>query len=194
MQDLLSEIRRCQICRDHLPHGCRPVLQASENSKILLIGQAPGKKVHETGIPWDDTSGKTLRSWLGITDEQFFDPKILALVPMGFCYPGKGPTGDLPPRPECAETWHLRVLDGLQNIQLTILIGQYAQRYYLKDNNRKTLTETVQAWETYLPSGLLPLPHPSPLNFRWQAKNKWFGTEVLPVLRARVAGILSTTH
>jgi uracil-DNA glycosylase len=190
MEKLLAEIRLCQLCSKHLPHGPRPVLQASENSRILIIGQAPGKKVHETGIPWNDSSGDKLRQWLGVGKSQFYDPELFALVPMGFCYPGAGKTGDLPPRPECAPAWHRQVLGFIPSIRLTLLIGQYAQAYYLKGRVKHNLTETVRCWREYAAENLLPLPHPSPLNFRWQAQNKWFETELAPEIATRVAAIV----
>ncbi len=193
MQHLLAEIADCKICQAALPQGCRPVLQASNTSRILLIGQAPGKKVHETGIAWDDNSGDTLRAWLGVNKIQFYNPDLFALMPMGFCYPGKGSTGDLPPRPECAPAWHQKLLQQMPDIQLTLLVGQYAQQYYLKETMQRNLTETVRNWSAYGQANILPLPHPSPLNFRWMAKNQWFATDVLPVLKARVARAIGST-
>lgn len=168
-----------------LPHDPRPVLSASENSRILIIGQAPGRIVHETGIPWDDKSGETLKQWLSIPDKEFYDPGKVALVPMGFCYPGKGETGDLPPRTECADAWHEKLLSYLRNIKLTILIGQYAQAKYLKEKGKRNLTETVRSFEEYLPS-IIPLPHPSPRNRFWMKKNPWFVEDLLPELKSRV--------
>src|SRR5690606_17248893 len=163
MDSLLSEIRKCTACKDFLPLGPRPVLRAHPDAKILVVGQAPGIKVHNTGIPWNDPSGDRLRDWLQITREEFYDEMKFAIVPMGFCYPGKGKSGDLPPRPECAPMWHDRILSHLPEIQLTLLIGQYAQAYYLGEKRRKTLTETVVNYKEYLP-GYFPLPHPSPRN------------------------------
>lgn len=185
MEKLLSEIRACQICQAHLPQGCRPVLQASSKSRILLIGQAPGSKVHTSGIPWADASGDTLRTWLGVGKQQFYDPDFFALVPMGFCYPGTGKSGDLPPRPECAPTWHERVLEKMPAIRVTLLIGQYAQHRYLGNRMEGNLTETVRAWRSFLPK-YLPLPHPSPRNRIWLKKNDWFEKEVVPELRELV--------
>lgn len=191
MKNLLAEIADCTICLAALPHGCRPVLQASTHSRILLVGQAPGKKVHETGLAWDDASGDTLRSWLGVSKLQFYNPDLFALMPMGFCYPGKGRTGDLPPRPACAPAWHQKLLREMPDIQLTLLVGQYAQQYYLRENMQRNLTETVRGCSAYLQKNTLPLPHPSPLNFRWLAKNQWFSADVLPVLKVSVAKALA---
>lgn len=191
MQQLLQNISQCTICAAHLPHGCRPVMTASAGSRILLIGQAPGRKVHESGIPWDDKSGDNLREWLGVDKATFYNPDMFALVPMGFCYPGTGKSGDLPPRPECAPQWHAPLLEAMEQVQLTLLVGQYAQKYYLKDQNRSTLTETVQYYRQYLPQ-YMPLPHPSPRNNIWQKKNPWFKQELLPDLQTRVQEVLSS--
>lgn len=190
---VLMQARACRICEAHLPLGPRPVLQMAPGARIMIIGQAPGLKVHQTGIPWNDASGDTLRRWLELSREQFYDPEVLAIMPMGFCYPGKGNSGDLPPRPECAPAWHRQLLDVLPNIELTLLIGQYAQRYYLSNqygNRYKTLTETVRNWREFAPS-VLPLPHPSPRNRYWLAKNPWFEAEELPALRERVHQVLN---
>ncbi|MBD8489525.1 uracil-DNA glycosylase family protein [Echinicola sp. CAU 1574] len=189
MKELLKEIRNCTVCTESLPFGPNPVVRASAKSQILIIGQAPGKKVHESSIPWNDQSGDNLRRWLGVGEETFYDASQIALVPMGFCYPGTGKSGDLPPRPECAPLWHERLLKLMPLLELTILVGNYAQAYYLKGNIRKTLTETVKNYESYLPA-YWPLPHPSPRNNIWQAKNPWFAKEVLPNLKSRVEGIL----
>lgn len=185
MQKLLHEIRQCTICEKHLPLGPRPIVSAHVEAKIVIIGQAPGTSVHKTGIPWDDPSGKQLRSWLGVTDDDFYDETKIALMPMGFCYPGKGTSGDLPPRPECAPQWHQMILENMPKIELTILIGMYSQNYYLKGSVQKTLTETVANYNYYLPD-VLPLPHPSPRNRFWMTKNPWFEKEVLPELKSRV--------
>lgn len=189
MESLLQEIRQCDICSSHLLLGPRPILNAHPNSKIIIIGQAPGAKVHASGIPWDDKSGENLRAWLGIDHDSFYDPTKIAIVPMGFCYPGKGKSGDLPPRPECAPEWHEVLLNKLKEVQLTLLIGQYAQNYYLRSRAKKTLTDTVQHFEEYLPDYFV-LPHPSPRNNIWKAKNPWFDLEVLPALAERVKQIL----
>ncbi|WP_258098073.1 uracil-DNA glycosylase family protein [Marinoscillum pacificum] len=186
MFDLLSEIKRCTLCEPHLALGPRPVLSAHPDSKIVLIGQAPGTKVHQSGIPWDDASGKNLRKWMNISEEDFYNPKNIAIIPMGFCYPGKGKSGDLPPRPECAPKWHELVLDQIKNVKLMLLVGQYAQNYYLGNQAKSTLTETVRSFEEYLPK-YLPLPHPSPRNNIWMKKNGWFEDEVLPELKERIA-------
>lgn len=181
MLELLKEIRECSVCSDYLPLGPRPVVSASRESKILIIGQAPGTKVHHSGIPWDDASGRRLREWMGITPEVFYDTSKIAIVPMGFCYPGRGKSGDLPPRPECAPLWHKLLLDVMPNLELTLLIGQYAQAYYLKDKIKTTLTETVRASKEYLPK-YFPLPHPSPRNNIWLKKNAWFEEDLIPQL------------
>ena len=189
LAELLIEIRNCRECEAELPCEPRPVLAAGKDARILIIGQAPGKRVHETGIAWDDPSGNRLREWLKIESHQFYDESIVALVPMGFCYPGKGKSGDLPPRTECAALWHERLLAELPNIELTLLVGQYAQKRYLGERCKSNLTQTVQAWEDYWPS-LLPLPHPSPRNNIWLSKNPWFEDDVLPSLRSRVSALL----
>ncbi len=190
MDGLLHDIKQCTICKSHLPLGPRPVVTAHPDARIVIIGQAPGTKVHKTGIPWDDPSGRQLRKWLGVTDEQFYDETKIALIPMGFCYPGKGKTGDLPPRPECAPQWHELLLKALPNIELTVLIGMYSQKYYLKKGAKKTLTETVANYAEYSSQKYLPLPHPSPRNRFWLTKNSWFDTDVLPVLRERVKALI----
>ncbi|WP_298716030.1 uracil-DNA glycosylase family protein [uncultured Oceanisphaera sp.] len=185
---LLPQVRACRLCEAHLPLGPRPVVQMAPQARIMIIGQAPGTRVHETGIPWNDPSGDTLRRWLQLSREQFYDPDVIAIMPMGFCYPGRGKNGDLPPRPECAPTWHEPLLAALPRIRLTLLIGQYAQRYYL-GNQYKTLTETVRHWRDFAPDRL-PLPHPSPRNRRWLSQNPWFEQEELPALRQRVHQVL----
>jgi uracil-DNA glycosylase/uncharacterized protein YeaO (DUF488 family) len=190
---LLTEIRACQACADVLPLGPRPVLQASASSRLLIVGQAPGAKVHASGVAWDDASGKRLRTWLGIDTEVFYDDKRVALVPMGFCYPGRGGGGDNPPRPECAALWHARLLALLPDVRLTLLVGQYAQRYMLGGRRKATLTDTVAAWREYGP-GIVPLPHPSPRNQGWFKHHPWFEHEVLPALRERVAASLAVIH
>ncbi len=189
MVHLLEEVRACKVCEPHLPLGAKPILAASAKSRILLIGQAPGRKVHETGIAWNDPSGDNLRNWLGVDKEQFYNPDLVAIVPMGFCYPGSGKSGDLPPRLECAPLWHAKLLEKMPDVALTVLIGRYAQGYYLKDRAYKTLTETVQHYKEYLPQ-YLPLPHPSPRNRIWLRRNPWFEEEVLPELKQRVQRVL----
>ncbi len=189
MERLLNEIRSCMVCSKHLPSGPRPIVSGHPESKIALIGQAPGSKVHETGIPWDDPSGKQLRKWLGVNNEQFYDEKCFALIPMGFCYPGKGTSGDLPPRPECAPLWHKKLLHQMPHLKFTILIGQYAQRYYLGDKKEKNLTDTVRNYQKRLPDYFV-LPHPSPRNRFWLTKNPWFQEEVVPALQEHIAKYL----
>lgn len=190
MKKLIAEIRACTICKAYLPHGCNPIFAVSGQSRIIIIGQAPGKKVHENGVPWNDLSGENLRTWLGVTREEFYNNKLFALIPMGFCYPGKGRSGDLPPRPECAPAWHEKLFRNLKNVNLTILIGQYSQDYYLSEESGLSLTETVRSYKKYLPD-FFPLPHPSPRNNIWQSKNKWFASMVLPDLKKRVRQIIS---
>ncbi len=190
MKDLLQKISNCDTCMDHLEFGVRPIVAAHPNSKIVVIGQAPGSIVHKTGIPWDDKSGENLRKWMGVNNEEFYDPEKVAIVPMGFCYPGKGKTGDLPPRKECAPQWHNPVMDKLTNVKVVLLIGKYAQDYYLKDMAKRTLTDTVKNYKEYLPKYFV-LPHPSPRNNIWQAKNDWFPKEVLPDLKKNITDVLS---
>ncbi|EGQ8091466.1 uracil-DNA glycosylase family protein [Vibrio vulnificus] len=189
LEPLLTQIRACQVCASALPLGANPVVQAHSEAKILIIGQAPGTKVHHTSIPWNDASGNRLRVWLDIEKQTFYDPKQIAIMPMGFCYPGRGQSGDLPPRKECAPLWHEALLKHLPNIELTLLIGQYAQNRYLS-NKPKTLTETVQNWQAWLPD-YLPLPHPSPRNTLWLRKNPWFEEQTVPYLRQQVHQLLS---
>jgi len=187
--ELLAEIRSCTLCAASLPAGPRPVLQASPQARLLIAGQAPGRKVHESGVPFDDASGDNLRAWLGIDRATFYDPMQVAILPMGFCYPGTGKSGDLPPRPECAPAWRARVLASMPEIALTLVVGQYAQAWHLGQTAGKNLTRTVRAWASY-GARLMPLPHPSPRNNIWLARNKWFAAELLPVLRARVRAAL----
>jgi uracil-DNA glycosylase len=186
LKNLLNEIRDCRLCEEHLPLGPRPVVQADRKARILIVGQAPGRKVHETGIPFNDPSGDRLRDWMGIDKAVFYDATQIALLPMGFCYPGTGKSGDLPPRPECAEAWREKLLQNLPNIQLTLVIGQYAHKYHLAERQSKTLTETVKAWREFSGEGVLPLPHPSPRNNIWLKKNEWFEKDVLPALKDKV--------
>ena len=178
---LINSVRQCRICAESLPLGPRPVLQAHPQAKILIAGQAPGRRVHESGVPFDDPSGDRLREWLGVTKESFYDETKFAILPMGFCYPGTGKSGDLPPRPECAETWRQQLLQQLSQIALTLVIGQFAQRWHLT-RTHKNLTETVRAWQDYGPH-TIPLPHPSPRNNIWLKKNPWFSESLLPQLR-----------
>ena len=186
---LLSEVRACDICREHLPLGPRPVLQFDPRARILIAGQAPGKKVHETGVPFDDPSGQRLRSWLGIESEVFYDPESIAILPMGFCFPGTGKSGDLPPRAECAPAWRSELLDHLSQLQLTLVIGKYAQDYHLGKSG-DSVTDTVKSWKAHWPA-VVPLPHPSPRNNRWLRNNPWFEAELVPQLQRRVSEVLS---
>ena len=185
MKALLEEIKACTICADLLPHSPNPIVAGSPASKLLIIGQAPGRRVHESSVPWDDPSGNELRRWLDIDKSTFYDSNQIALVPMGFCYPGSAKSGDLPPRPECAEAWHTKLIGELKGVKLTLLIGQYAQKYYLGSSMKRNLTETVRAYAEYWPQ-FLPLPHPSPRNRIWQKKNEWFEQEIVPLLREKV--------
>lgn len=185
---LLAEVRACTLCADHLPLGPRPVFQLDPAARILIAAQAPGRKVHETGIPFNDASGDRLRAWLGLTREQFYEPALLAILPMGLCYPGKWSSGDLPPRPECAPRWRASLLQGLEKLRLTLVVGRYAAAYHLPAE-RGGLTATVQAWRKYWPA-VVPLPHPSPTNNGWLARNAWFERELVPLLRARIAEVL----
>jgi len=183
---LLSAIQACTECQQELPHGCRPVLTIPSTATIAIIGQAPGKKVHETGIPWNDASGKQLRKWMGITDEVFYHSPKIAIVPMGFCYPGKGKSGDLPPQKQCAPLWHNQIWEHLPNIKTKILIGKYAQDYYLPNNGFGTLTENVRQFRQFAPE-IFPLPHPSPRNRFWLTKNPWFEQETLVAFQEYLA-------
>ena len=179
---LLAEVRACSACKVHLPNPPRPVLRASPTARVLIVGQAPGRRVHESGIPWNDPSGDLLREWVGIGREDFYDERRIAIIPAGLCYPGTGESGDLPPRPECAPRWHPRLRAQLPDIRLTLLVGSYAQGYYLGRRRKKTLAETVRARSEYLPE-FFALPHPSPRNRLWMRRNPWFEREALPQLR-----------
>lgn len=188
--NLMAEIRACRLCEAHLPAGPRPVVRGRPGARLLIVGQAPGRRVHQTGIPFNDPSGERLRDWLAIDRETFYDEDRIAILPMGFCYPGTAPKqGDLPPRPECAPKWRQRLLDQLPAIELTLVIGAYAQDWHLGDRREATLSATVRRFRDFLPR-LLPLPHPSPRNNLWLKKNPWFESEVLPELRQRVAAML----
>lgn len=188
---LLADIRACRICADKLPLGPRPVLRAQRTARLLIVGQAPGAKVHASGIPWDDPSGERLRAWMGLDRAAFYDESRIAIMPMGFCYPGRLPRGgDAPPRPECAPQWHGRVLAMLPRLELVLLVGSYAQAYYLEELRKPTLTETVRNWREYAPD-YLPLPHPSFRNTAWLRRNRWFEAEVLPQLRKRVHSLIA---
>ena len=179
---LLEEVRSCTICARHLPMGPRPVVRVKRSARLLIVGQAPGRRVHETGIPWNDPSGDRLRDWMQLDRDRFYDERRIAIIPAGFCYPGTGPSGDLPPRPECAPKWHPLLVPMLPKLEIALLVGSYAQAYYLGRARDKTLTDTVRAWRDYLPQ-FLPMPHPSPRNQMWLKRNPWFAEEVLPFLR-----------
>ena len=185
---LLRDVRACTICAPHLPLGPRPVLQLDATARILVAGQAPGRKVHASGQPFTDASGDRLREWLGVTPAVFYDAAQVAILPMGFCYPGTGKSGDLPPRHECAETWRATLLQRLPALQLTLVIGQYALAYHLPEA-KGSLTDVVRAWRDHWPA-VVPLPHPSPRNNLWLRRNPWFEEELLPRLRRRVATVL----
>lgn len=189
LEALLSEVRACRACEHDLPLGPRPIVRASMTSRMLIVGQAPSASVHASGVPWDDASGERLRDWLGIDAATFHDEAQISIIPMGFCYPGRGGGGDKSPRRECAPLWQSRLLEKLPNIELTLLIGQYAQRHYLGARSKASLTETVKAWREYVPS-IIPLPHPSPRNQAWFKYHPWFQDEVLPALRERVASLV----
>lgn len=187
---ILTEIAACTLCKGKLPHAPRPVLSGHDKARLLIVGQAPGRRVQESGIPWSDASGKQLRIWLDIPPEVFYDSEKIAILPMGFCYPGTGSQGDLPPRPECAPAWHARLLAAMPQIRLSLLIGSYAQAYYLKGEAHRTLTETVRHWQDYQPA-YFPLPHPSPRNRLWLRRNPWFEQDVVPALRQAVKAALA---
>lgn len=185
LDELLTDIRACQLCASHLPLGPRPILRVAQGAKILIVGQAPGTRVHQSGVPWDDASGERLRSWLAMDKQQFYDEGQIAIIPMGFCYPGRGISGDLPPRKECAPTWLPLLQTHLGEIRTTLLIGQYAIEHYLGAARKATLTQTVQHWQAYAPD-FFPLPHPSPRNNIWLKRNPWFNAEVVPALQAHL--------
>lgn len=190
MQKLLKEIRACTVCKKDLPLAPRPIITATRQSKIILVSQAPGKKAHDNNRAWDDASGRKLREWLGVTEEQFYNPDNFAVLPMGFCYPGKGKTGDLPPRKECAPLWHPSVWEHFKRVKLILLIGKYAQDRYLGANSKKNLTENVANYAGFLPT-YFPLPHPSPVNHFWRGKNPWFEDEVVVELQEYILNILN---
>ena len=189
LEQTLKKVRSCEHCIDHLPLGARPVIQISTNAKILIVGQAPGSKVHATGIPFDDPSGDRLRQWMGVDKTQFYDANQIAILPMGFCYPGKGKSGDLPPRKECADLWRDQLLQMMPNVELTVIIGQYAIAWHLPEGRKQSLTNTVKAWKAHWPAKL-PLPHPSPRNNIWLKKNDWFESEIIPSLQQRIKSLL----
>jgi len=191
LDEVVARARACRLCEAHLPLGPRPVLRAQRSARLLIVGQAPGTKVHASGIPWNDPSGERLRDWLRTPREVFYDESRVAIVPMGFCYPGRDPRGgDLPPRPECAPAWHPPLLNALTEVRITLLVGSYAQAHYLGARRARTMTETVRRFQDFLPE-FLPLPHPSWRNTAWLKRNPWFEDELLPVLRARVGALLA---
>ncbi len=185
---LLADVRQCTLCEQALKHGVRPVLQFHPSAKILIAGQAPGRKVHDTGVPFDDASGKRLREWLGVDESIFYDVRQVAILPMGFCYPGTGKSGDLPPRKECAQAWRASLMERFVNLRLTLVIGQYAMAWHMPDV-KGSLTEVVSDWQQHLPAQL-PLPHPSPRNNIWLKKNAWFAEQTVPALQAQVQTVL----
>ncbi len=186
---LLRDVRACTVCADYLRLPPRPILSAARTSRLMIVGQAPGRRVHDTGIPWNDPSGDRLREWLQLPREVFYDERRIAIIATGLCYPGKGPSGDLPPCPKCAPLWHPPLRAAMPDIRLTLLVGGYAQAYYLGSKRGRTLTDTVRHYRDYLP-GFIPLPHPSPRNQAWLKHNPWFEKEVLPLLRKEVAACL----
>ena len=186
---LKKNIKACTLCADYLPYAPKPVFSFSKKSKILVVGQAPGIKVHESGIPWNDASGDRLREWMQVSKEQFYDTKYFSIVPMGLCYPGKGKSGDLPPRRECSEKWMQPILGKVPQIKLTLLIGQYSQQWFLNDIKKNTLTKTVKSWKEYQPKYFV-LPHPSPHNNIWLKKNPWFEKQLVPKLKKKVEELI----
>ena len=187
---LKQAISKCEICKDHLPLGPRPVCSFSSTAKVLVVGQAPGTKVHESGIPWDDKSGERLREWMNVSPKEFYDTSKFAIVPMGFCYPGRGKSGDNPPRKECAPLWHEKIIQQLPELKVIMLIGKYAQDYYIKETKKRTLTSTVEHFEEYLPKYMV-LPHPSPRNNIWLKRNDWFEKYVVPKMRSELGKVIS---
>lgn len=188
-EQLLEQVRACRVCERHLPLGPKPILRAQPSARMLIVGQAPGRRVHDTGVPWNDPSGDRLRDWMQVGRDIFYDEQRIAIIPAGLCYPGTGAGGDLPPRPECAPLWHPRLVPQLPRLQIALLVGGYAQAYYLGSSRKATLTETVRAWRDYLPHFLV-LPHPSPRNQMWLRRNPWFAQEVLPFLRWLVTRVV----
>ncbi|MEO8057239.1 MAG: uracil-DNA glycosylase family protein [Burkholderiales bacterium] len=190
LPQLLRAVRACRVCESHLPFGPRPVLQAGVAARILVVGQAPGARVHASGVPWDDASGDRLRAWMGIDKTIFYDAERIALIPMGHCYPGRGVGGDLPPRPECAALWMAALLAKLPRIEMTLLIGLHAQRHFLGNRRQRTMTETLARWQDCAPP-FMPLPHPSPRNTPWFKTNPWIEHDLLPAVRSRVQQLLA---
>jgi uracil-DNA glycosylase len=190
LDSLLAAVRACRACEAHLPLGPRPVLRAAANARILIVGQAPGARVHSTGVPWDDPSGERLRDWMDVSPDVFYDESQIAIIPMGYCYPGRGKGGDLPPRPECAQLWLEQLLAKLPMIDLTLLVGQYAQRHFLGKRRKSSLAETTKAWADYYPT-YIPLPHPSPRNTPWLQRHSGFEHHLIPELRRRIQALLA---
>ena len=190
LEGLLTAVRACRACEAYLPLGPRPIVQAGATARILIVGQAPGAKVHASGIPWDDKSGERLRDWMGVDAQTFYDAARIAILPMGYCYPGRAASGDLPPRRECAELWLDLLLAKLPKIELTLLVGQYAQTHFLRDQGHRSVTATTRDWRTHAPR-IIPLPHPSPRNVVWFMANPWFDNELLPVLRRSVGNLVA---
>jgi uracil-DNA glycosylase len=188
LRSLIKEARACRVCAPHLPLGPKPVFLVGAGAHLMIVGQAPGRRVHQTGIPWNDPSGDLLRAWLRMDLAQFYDTRRIAILPTGLCYPGSGKRGDLPPRPECAPLWHPRFRAALPGIRLTLLVGMHAQAYYLGKRRKKTMAQTVRAFRDYLPE-FFPLPHPSPRNRLWMRKHPWFVKEVVPALQRRVRAL-----
>ncbi|KAI3604944.1 hypothetical protein D8I24_2649 (plasmid) [Cupriavidus necator H850] len=191
LKSLLAAVRGCRACEAHLPLGPRPVVRATATARVLIVGQAPGLRVHSSGIPWDDPSGERLRSWMGVGKDVFYDESRIAIIPMGYCYPGRGKSGDMPPRRECAELWLDHLLAKLPRIELTLLIGQHAQRHYLGNRRKSSLADTTKAWREYAPR-YIPMPHPSPRNIPWFQRNSWFEQQLLPELRTRIGALLAS--
>ncbi|MEO0346515.1 MAG: uracil-DNA glycosylase family protein [Pseudomonadota bacterium] len=189
MSRLLQRVQQCTIC-EGLPLGTSPLLQVSRNARVLIAGQAPGRRAHERGIPFDDPSGNRLRDWLGVDRDTFYDATRIGVLPMGFCFPGTGSSGDLPPRPECAENWRQPMLDMMPDVALLLVIGRYARDWHLPERKSESLTETIRSWPA-LGDGVMALPHPSPRNNRWLKKNPWFEGEVLDLLQTRVQRALT---
>ena len=189
LEVLLEAVRDCRACEPHLPLGPRPILRAGETARILVVGQAPGARVHTTGIPWDDPSGERLRAWMGVGEDIFYDESRIAIIPMGYCYPGRGNGGDMPPRRECATLWLDHLLAKLPKVELTLLVGQYAQHHFLPSRRKPSLAETVRAWQEYAPL-YIPLPHPSPRNQPWFKRHPWFDQQLIPMLQSRINMLL----
>jgi len=188
LESLITSIMTCTQCEDTLPFSPKPLIQVSSDSKILIAGQAPGLNAHDKGIPFDDKSGERLRSWLGVNSEQFYNSQLFAIIPMGFCYPGKGKSGDLPPEPRCASTWRKPLLSKLNNIEFTIFLGKFAIDWHLQ--SQEPITELASKWQTFIQTGHVVLPHPSPRNNIWLKKNPWFEIEVIPALQTKINKIL----